>query len=115
MDKKALFEGSHVDLATHEIFCEKIDQLPTAATKVTYIGYGLTKTAAEEMSEYATGNLKDLIKYHVNEYVKNVTNHEMNAFNEKRNGAWVNIVPEEYYYVEELPELTEEVFYESLS
>ena len=70
--KKTLFECSHVDLATHEIFCENIDQLPTAATKFVYIGYGLTKTAAEEMSEYATGNLKDLIKYHVNEYVKNV-------------------------------------------
>ena len=115
IDKKALFEGSHVDLATHEIFCENIDQLPTAATKVAYIGYGLTKTAAEETSEYATDTVMDLIKYHVNEYDNNVTNHERNAFNVKRNGASVNVSPKEYYYVEELSEFMEDVFYESLS
>ena len=57
--KKTLFECSHVDLATHEIFCENIDQLPTAATKVAYIGYGLTKTVAEETSEHATDTLID--------------------------------------------------------
>ena len=75
----------------------------------------VTKTAAEETSEYATDTVMDLIKYHVNEYDNNVTNHERNAFNVKRNGASVDVSPKEYYYVEELPELTEEVFYESLS
>ena len=57
----------------------------------------------------------DLIKYHVNEYDNNVTNHERNAFNVKRNGASVDVSPKEYYYVEELSKFVEDVFYESLS
>ena len=36
MDKKALFEGSHVDLATGEIFCENIDQLPAVYISCIY-------------------------------------------------------------------------------
>jgi len=102
MDKKALFEGSHVDLATHEIFCENIDQLPTAATKFAYISYGLTKTAAEEMTEHTTETLMDLIKDTIKEYNKNVSNNVLNNVNEKRNDAWIDLGHKEYYYVEEL-------------
>jgi GH24 family phage-related lysozyme (muramidase) len=76
--------------------------LPTAATKFAYISYGLTKTAAEEMTEHTTETLMDLIKDTIKEYNKNVSNNVLNNVNEKRNDAWIDLGHKEYYYVEEL-------------
>ena len=60
IDKEALFEGSHLIQANHEIFCKRINQLPSSATILTYISYGLTKTLQEQLVEDATEKITDI-------------------------------------------------------
>ena len=116
MDKKALFEGSHLDLATHEIFCNSIDQLPSRATMVTYVGYGFAKTTAEEATKHVTGKLVNFVKDSVTGIVGNVTSEGISKLDNKRWYDLSNVESKEYFYVAEVPLFVEEdCCYEVLS
>ena len=101
IDKEALFEGSHLIQANHEIFCKRINQIPNHATEMAYIGYGLTKTLQEQLVEHATDEITDfptILKDKIEELF--ISSLNMDNVNRRRDNSFT-VESWEYSYVEE--------------
>ncbi len=95
-----MFDGSHLIEATDEIFCERINQLPTGLTKFLYICYGFAKTSSEKSTQYLTGKISEQNDM-INDVFSMIGYVKKSEVNEERVKNFdVNI--EEYAYVEQI-------------
>jgi len=102
IDKKALFEGSHLIQANHEIFCKRINQIPNHATEIAYISYGLTKTLQEQLVEHATDEITGfptILKNKVEELF--ISSLNVDSVKRKRENSFT-VDSWEYSYVEKI-------------
>lgn len=99
MDKDLLFEGSHLSQANIEIFCKRINQLPSGVTKVLYMGYGFSKTIAEKSTQFIIIKISGRNEI-VDEMFSSIDSVKYSNINTKRL-KYFETKNKEYFYVEE--------------
>ena len=94
-----MFEGSHLSQANIEIFCKRINQLPSGVTKVLYMGYGFSKTIAEKSTQFIIIKISGRNEI-VDEMFSSIDSVKYSNINTKRL-KYFETKNKEYFYVEE--------------